>query len=571
MRFRQRLFIVATVFVILQCLATFILLDFAVILSSGSSLLSNHHQIKSLLGALGLLSSASAVFCYLITRIVQRPITLLSEAAAQLERGDFSEHRALSTKTDGELGVLVDQLEGLRKSILVREDALQKRMEQLEHQATHDVLTGLENRRKLDKRLIEANEQFKKDAIPYVFCALDLDRFKVVNDVSGHVAGDAMLVQIAKMLKHSVRSNDHVIRMGGDEFALLMPYCEAKQAFAICDRIRKNISDFDFWWKDVRHKIGVSVGVLEVNQSFEHAEDILVRADSACFASKEMGRDQVNMINMSLGSSQEKSNELSWIHRISNAISENKMVLFTQEVIPLQSYREQADKKYEVLVRYYDEELQKMITPSEFMGYLERQGLVIQLDKWVVDTAIEYAAYNYLLNGEVANYWINLSGKSISDENFLQYLQTALRQVDLPKGTINFEVTETSAIQNIAMANEFIGQFREMGCQIALDDFGTGLASFSNLKSLHIDVLKIDGSFVSNLINNHVDYLVVKSAIEVAKAVGISTVAEYIDCQEVLDAVTELGADYGQGFYWGKPTPFELSEDNMPNLKSGHA
>lgn len=569
MRFTQRLFVVSTVFVVLQCLAAFILLDYAVVVTSGSSLLSDIDQVKTLLLALAMMSSASAIFCYLIIRIVQRPIVLLTDVAAQLERGDFSEQNTLTQKAGGQLGELIGRLERLRKSILVREDALQKRMEQLEHQATHDVLTGLENRRKLNKLLIEANEKFKNDGIPFVFCALDLDRFKIVNDVSGHAAGDAMLVQIAKMLQHSVRSNDSVFRVGGDEFALLMPYCSSDQAYSVCDRIRKNIADFDFWWEDVRHKIGVSIGLLEVNQAFESAEEILSQADAACFASKEMGRDQVNIINMSVRPPDDKSNELSWIHRISNAISENNMVLYTQEVVPLPYSGKLTNKKFEVLVRYFDEKLNKIITPSEFMGYLERQGLVVQLDKWVVDTTIEYAAYNYLVNGEVANYWINLSGKSISDEGFLQYLRTSLKQVDLPDGTINFELTETSAIRNITLANEFIEQFREMGCRIALDDFGTGLASFSNLKSLKIDVLKIDGSFVSNLTKNHVDYLVVKSAIEVAKAIGIETVAEFIDCEEVLNAVTELGADYGQGFYWGKPGNFALSDDDYQRRQSG--
>lgn len=585
MQFRQKLGLIALTFIALPMLAAIIalvlaekqilsqlapLVDVADPVSLERALDQSFSAIGSVTGLLILLFAVLTSLSFFLYRQVIKSFEQLIDQFIDAARSTGQDDGA-SLEQLGEcreIAPLVEAFGELRGEFKKCETSLHGQIEQLEHQAMNDVLTGLSNRRKLNKMLVEANEQFKEDNTPYVFCVLDLDRFKIVNDVSGHLAGDAMLVQVAKMLMHSVRSNDQVFRMGGDEFALLMPYCDAELAYTICERIRKNIAGFDFWWKEVQHKIGVSIGILEVTQAFDHAEEIFAQADLACFSSKEMGRDQINMINMSVSPAPEEHSELSWIHRISNAISDNKMVLYTQAVVPLQTEDSGAAKKFEVLVRYYDEELDKLITPDEFMGYLERQGLILQLDKWVVDTTIEYAAYNYLVNGDVANYWINLSGKSISDEKFLQYLYNALGQVELPKGTINFEVTETSAIRNMTLANDFINQLRDVGCRFALDDFGTGLASFSNLKSLQVDVLKIDGSFVRNIVNNEVDFLVVKSAIEVAKAIGISTVAEYIESEEILEAVRKLGADFGQGYYWGKPSAFALSDESPAQSKA---
>lgn len=585
MQFRQKLVLIALTFVALPMLAAIVVLVLVeeqilsqlvslVEVADAASLERALDQSFSLISSSAVLLTflfavlaALSFFLYrLTTNFYEQPIEQFIHAARSVDQDGGALLEQLEERR--EIAPLVQAFSEFRGEFNKCKSSLQGQIEQLEHQAMHDVLTGLSNRRKLNKMLVEANEQFKDDNTSYVFCVLDLDRFKIVNDVSGHLAGDAMLVQVAKMLMHSVRSNDQVFRMGGDEFALLMPYCDAELAYTICERIRKNIAGFDFWWKEVQHKVGVSIGILEVTQAFDHAEEIFAQADMACFSSKEMGRDQINMINMSVSPPPEEHSELSWIHRISNAISDNKMVLYTQAVVPLQSEVSGATKKFEVLVRYYDEQLDKLIAPDEFMGYLERQGLILQLDKWVVDTTIEYAAYNYLINGDIANYWINLSGKSISDEKFLQYLYNALGQVELPKGTINFEVTETSAIRNMTLANDFINQLRDVGCRFALDDFGTGLASFSNLKSLQVDVLKIDGSFVRNIVNNEVDFLVVKSAIEVAKAIGISTVAEYIESEEILEAVRKLGADFGQGYYWGKPSAFALSDDSPVRSKA---
>ena len=438
---------------------------------------------------------------------------------------------------------------------------------ELAHQARHDVLTGLANRRTLQLELEAANKACAAGEGFYSLAILDLDQFKVVNDTSGHAAGDALLVQISYILKEAVRPEDTIVRLGGDEFALLMRSCPSQKAFDIANAIRKQVEELVFHWEGTTHRVGVSIGVVCVTDGSGDLSDILQRADVACFAAKESGRNQVHLATDSSQEVEQKRGELHWVQRLHSAMDNDDLVLYVQPVLPLKE--PETTERLEVLLRMRNPLTGRLIPPGAFLPSAERYGLSVNIDRWVVRTLLRHASVYRHLFQDQRTYWVNLTGSSFGDEAFTEYLVNSIRQAKLPEGSVNFEITETAVVRNIKEASLLMRQLGDLGCHFALDDFGKGLSSFGYLKSLPVDFLKIDGMFIRDIVDDEIDRMFVKSIIEIAHAMKMKTVAEFIENDDILAHVKALGADYGQGYGLGRPRPFLPQGVLIPDRNTG--
>ncbi len=506
---------------------------------------------RRMIGLFVIIALVALCVTYLMARGITRPLQLLLLTAEKLENGDFSTD--IDIDRADEIGDLAVAFRQMQDAVFEREKRIGESLEKLKYQATHDALTGLANRRTLIDELEAANEATKSRSESYNICILDLDRFKVVNDTSGHAAGDALLVKISSILSDAVYSDDVVVRLGGDEFAILLRNCEGSEAVRVCENIRKQIEELVFHWEGSPHRIGVSIGVLPVSETFANTSDIMQRADAGCFIAKENGRNQVYLIEEKSTSVEQKRNELHWVQRLHKAIDNDELILYAQPVVPLNDTAMDSSERVEILVRMRNYETGKMIPPNAFIPSAERYGLNTKIDQWVITQLLKVAPIYKDLFNENRTYWVNLSGGSLCDESFIEFIETEVGKGLLGRGHLNFEITETAIIKNLSEASKMMERLKCLGCRFALDDFGSGLSSFGYLRSLPVDFLKIDGTFVRNILNDNIDRMFVKSIIDIAHAMGIQTVAEFVENQGILDAVKELGADYGQGYELGSP------------------
>jgi diguanylate cyclase (GGDEF)-like protein/PAS domain S-box-containing protein len=448
---------------------------------------------------------------------------------------------------------------------------------QLEYQASYDELTGLLNRRAFEAQLERAWEGGQKHEKKSYLMFMDLDQFKVVNDTSGHTAGDQLLRAVSEILNDSVRNDDIVGRLGGDEFAIILWECPADVARRVAESIRQSIEDFRFHWDVETYRIGVSIGLLPIDPEVGDISELQQLADAACYAAKEAGRNRVHMVSGEKDSARAHQGQVRWVQRLREAMDKNRFAIYAQ---PIKAMNEDADEResLEILLRLRDPETRKLIPPGAFLPAAERYGMSIELDKWVITSLFNMLFVHHAFEAIHRKYWINLSGSSVGDRRFAEFLKDAVSRSPLPPGTINFEITETAVIRNIAEANELITSLREMGCQFALDDFGSGLSSFTYLKNLPVDIVKIDGSFVRDLLQDNTDRIFVKSIIDIAHTLNIKAVAEFVENEETLEALRELGADYYQGFLSGRPFVFAPrfpkvaetdTESNSINAKAG--
>jgi diguanylate cyclase (GGDEF)-like protein/PAS domain S-box-containing protein len=416
-------------------------------------------------------------------------------------------------------------------------------------QATHDALTGLINRLEFENRLKQALDRSHSDRAGHVLMYLDLDQFKVVNDTCGHVAGDELLKQIADLLNQTARRNDTVARLGGDEFAILLEYCPLKQALTLAEEIRNAIRDFRFTWDDKPFALGVSIGVVGFDASFNALTQVLSAADSACYAAKDAGRNRVHLYAEDDQAIEQRFGEMQWVSRIRKALDAGDFTLYGQRIIPLNEHIVE-DNHIEVLVRMRSDD-GELILPGAFIPAAERYGLMIDLDRMVIEmtlTWLQETQYTGLVS-------INLSTQSMTDPNFLDEVFSMLCNTLTHPGQLLFEVTETAAITHLQKAQIFIERIRQLGCRFALDDFGSGMSSFGYLKHLPVDHLKIDGSFIRDLVDDPVNYAMVKAIQEVATTMQIQTVAEYVENDEILEQLKLIGIDYGQGHGIERPKP----------------
>jgi len=422
---------------------------------------------------------------------------------------------------------------------------------ELEFQARHDALTKLPNRRVLKDALNAISDNVEPPQ--FALAILDLDQFKLVNDTAGHSAGDELLCQVSSLIKRFVRSNDLVIRLGGDEFAILLTNCGRRDAKNIAESIRDAIDRWEYRYAETVFRISVSIGVVVVDKLNIEASELMNQADAACFVAKDLGRNRVHLIDDGNKPQFENQGDLGWVQRIHHALENDNIELFSQSIIQLDA--SDNHKRQEVLLRIKDKTTHQVIPPGAFLPSAERYGLTEKIDLFVVKKLISTLNHNKQLFDSGQKYWVNVSSYSLSSKSFLQELQTLISTSRLPDGTVNFEVKETAVIRNIEATKRFLDIIHSMHCLFALDNFGSGGASFNYLKNLPVDFIKIDGTFIRNIVKNKVDMLYVKSIVDIAEVMNIQVIAEYVESQSIRKALFELGVSFGQGYALDEPAP----------------
>jgi diguanylate cyclase (GGDEF)-like protein/PAS domain S-box-containing protein len=438
--------------------------------------------------------------------------------------------------------------------VLVMHDTSELRglTRQMTYQASHDALTGLVNRREFERRLREAMDAAQTGDIAHALCYLDLDRFKVVNDTCGHTAGDNMLREVASIIKDAVRDSDTAGRIGGDEFAMLLVGCPLEKARQIADDVVRAVGDFRFVWRDKIFNIGVSIGLVEIGRGGGSIEDIMNSADSACYVAKKQGGVHVHVYSAREEAKARHSGEIHWLQKLQNALRDNKFELYYQPIVHAQTAGVRGPA-LEVFVRLEAENGQPAAPPADFIRAAERYRLMPHVDRWVVQAVLSALGRGGMRLPPGRSVAINISGQTLGDAEFLEFVVDCFDHTGANPGDICFEVTESAVVANLDHARRFIAVLHGMGCEFALDDFGSGLSSLSTLKTLPMDYLKIDGSFIANLAVDTVNQAMVGAMIELSRSLHFRIVAEQVEDQSSLDTVKEMGIDFAQGFFIGRP------------------
>lgn len=444
----------------------------------------------------------------------------------------------------------------LRGAVLVFRDisSARKLQQELAFHATHDALTGIHNRREFDRRLQLVLEEIRDSGAQHALCYLDLDQFKIVNDTCGHAAGDRLLQELTAYLQASVRSSDVLARLGGDEFGVLLMHTTLEQALVVADDIQDRVSRFRFSWQDKAFQVGASIGLVHVNSPDLVVADIMSAADMACYAAKESGRNQLHVYSPNDTELTRRREQMSLVSQIHSALEENRFRLVGQPIVPVTG-ADRFSSHYEMLLRMQDSEGNE-VSPTIFIPAAEHFHMMASLDRWVLVQSLQFLQ-GYSDDAQQMKVAINLSGQSLSNETFLHFAVSEISASGVDARCISFEITETAAISNLSRARQFIETLREYGCTFALDDFGTGVSSFGYLKSLTVDFLKIDGTFIRNLASSSVDRAMVRAINEVGHSLGMRTVAEFVETEAVFRELRALGVDYAQGYWLGKPEPLD--------------
>ena len=427
---------------------------------------------------------------------------------------------------------------------------------ELAHQASHDELTNLVNRREFERRLVRAVESARRGAGEHALCYLDLDQFKLVNDGVGHEAGDELLRQLARLLEEGVRGGDTIGRLGGDEFGVLLENCTLAQATRVVESIRERVERFRFRWDGRGHGTGLSAGLVAIGPDTPSTIAVMRDADSACYIAKRAGRNRLHVHRDDDEALDRLRGERSWLERIERAFEDDRFSLRAQRIESTDARDAGAHRHVEILLRLADD-AGNALSPAEFLPAAERYGLGARIDRWVVARTLEWLASPMPDLSRPALCSINLSGQSLGDETTLPFVVETIERTGVCPATLCFEVTETATIANLSSALGLIGTLRELGCAFALDDFGSGLSSFAYLKTLPVDYLKIDGMFVRDMLNDPLDRAMVRSINEVGQTMGMRTVAEYVENDDVRRALRDIGVDYVQGYGVGRPEPLE--------------
>lgn len=426
--------------------------------------------------------------------------------------------------------------------------------QQMNFFASHDVLTGLWNRREFDLRLERLVQDAQGAQHTHVLLYMDLDQFKVLNDTLGHAAGDALLAQISALMGGYVRErSDTVARLGGDEFGVLMANCEIERALTVANELREAIQAYRFDWEGQIFTIGISIGISLISASSKNSGELLAEADNACFTAKAKGRNQVHVYKADDKETVESKHEMRWALAIPEAIRNGSFQLYYQ---PIQTVHDSSRHHGEILLRMRDQQNQ-LIFPDSFIPAAERYDLMPSIDRWVVTNVLQWVQTHLDLLPPAQEFSINLSGKSFLDPKFMDFLLGVLKEIAVDPKHICFELTESAAVGKFSDAVRFISTFRERGYRFSLDDFGSGMCSLKYLRNLPVDYIKIDGSFVKEIAQDKISLSIVESVNAIAHAMGMQTVAEYVENQEIYDILQRIGVDYAQGYHISKPVSLD--------------
>jgi diguanylate cyclase (GGDEF)-like protein len=428
--------------------------------------------------------------------------------------------------------------------------AHRRAQETIQRLAFHDALTGLVNRYEFEARLrraLAAIPEGPGHAVLYV----DLDQFKIINDTCGHSAGDALLRQLAALLRGPIRDADTLARLGGDEFGVLLHGCSLEDARDVAERVLRIIRDFRFVWHDSAFTIGASIGLVMLDEPGQTLSDVLRDADMACYAAKENGRNRVHVFRSDDQALRRRHGEMKWVARLNGALEENRFELHVQRIEPLAPG---ARPHHEFLLRLREGD-GEIVLPGAFIPAAERYNLMPALDRWVVRNALAHLAGLPRVRDGGETYFINLSGATLGDDQFAAFFIEQARAHGLPFDAIGFEITETAAISSLASALDFIARVKALGCQVALDDFGAGLSSFSYLRAIPAHYLKIDGRFIRSMLEEPMDGAIVEAVNRIGHVAGLRTIAEFVESEALRDRLIEIGVDYAQGFAVHRPEP----------------
>ncbi len=485
--------------------------------------------------------------------------------------------------TQVELTIFPLQIDGKTEgAVIAFRDISQRKLleEELMWQVNHDPLTKMFNRKYFEDALEEEVRRLKRSNDQSALLYIDLDRFKYINDTAGHATGDKLLIELGHMMNKRLRKSDLLARIGGDEFAVIMRNIDKENYIEAIENFQGLLSGYEFSYLGRDYKIHASVGVALIDRNSTSPGDVLANSDIACYVAKTSGRDQVHIYDAVQDQKAAMDLDLGWSTRLQKAMEQDKFKLVFQPILAIQDihFKDLPENDgelwtnlmnikaiqapfYEVLIRLPDSN-QGEIYPSAFLPTAERFNLMPSIDRWVINDALRQIA---LLTQHYpdARVSINLSGQTFDDENIIEDIQECITRYKLNPKSIIFEITESSAIYNIESARKLIKKLTWFGCKFALDDFGSGYCSFSHLKHLPVDFIKIDGAFIQELLHDSMDLAIVKSITEISHALGKKTIAEFVEDAEVLLKLKECGVDYVQGYYIAKPSPLELS-----NIKS---
>ena len=454
--------------------------------------------------------------------------------------------------------------------IIVLRDVTTERAltDELEYLANHDSLTGCANRYYFESRLDELLQDTKISKRRHAMCYMDLDQFKVINDTCGHSAGDKLLCELTGHLQRIVRKGDLLARLGGDEFGLIIVDANAADAELIAQKVYDFFQSYVFQFNDNAFAIRASIGFVQINEHSGQKSDVFAAADIALYSAKDGGRNILSYYSNTNESMTSRYQEMSWLPRLNNALQNDGFKLLVQPIAPIgNNVHSEELLHFEFLLRMIGED-GKEISPFFFIPAAERYELMTQIDRWVLENAMQSISSLPQSDIKHCSFSINLSGQSVADPNLHVFIKQKVQEYNIAPEQLWFELTETAAIKQFAIAKEFMEDMRRMGFKVALDDFGSGLSSFGYLKNLPIDILKIDGQFVKELATNTIDQEMVRSFDNIGKAMGIKTVAEFVESAEIMDVLTAIGVDYAQGYYIGKPCNIEDALKSIDNWKS---
>jgi diguanylate cyclase (GGDEF)-like protein len=478
-----------------------------------------------------------------LTGLAEAPLA----AARPLRAGDG--HRFWATLAERELELAG---EAMRLSVISDVSELRELTERLSYQASHDSLTGLINRREFERRLEQAlDPESGRDCSALLY--LDLDQFKLINDVSGHLAGDQLLAQLGRVLRGVLGRQDLIARLGGDEFGILLSRGGREAALDAAERLRTAIDDFTFAWESKTYSVTASIGAVLLDAAHPRSlRELLSLADTACYMAKEGGRNRVHLFAEDDLATSRRLREMEWVGRLRWALAENRFVLYYQELQWLKPSRTPRGAHFELLLRLRDEN-DELVPPGAFVPAAERFGLMPQLDRWVVSTALAQFSTLHPAGDDVEMCAINLSANTMEDEAFPAFVLGELERSGVPAERLCFEVTETAAVANLARVVALIQKLRALGCRFAIDDFGAGMSSFAYLKNLPVDYIKIDGSFIRELDSDPMSYSIVRAVTDIGHQMGAEVIAEFVNGTRTRDLLRGLGVDYAQGFLIHQP------------------